>query len=91
MLNWNLEGKKALITGGTKGIGEAIVSAYVDLGAEVITVARNAATLPETWSGKVTLITGDLSDADFRNTLSETIGAKWGKDRKSTRLNSSHT
>jgi len=36
MIKWTLEGKKALVTGGTKGIGEAIVSAYVDLGAEYL-------------------------------------------------------
>ncbi|MCP4440626.1 MAG: glucose 1-dehydrogenase [Aureispira sp.] len=39
---WSLEGKKALITGATKGIGRAIVDEFVLLGAEVFLVARTA-------------------------------------------------
>lgn len=38
---WNLENKKAIITGGTKGIGKAIVIEFLKLGAEVLFTARN--------------------------------------------------
>ncbi|WP_461044710.1 SDR family oxidoreductase [Spirosoma harenae] len=38
---WSLEGQHALVTGGTKGIGEAIVQQFLDLGASVFIVARD--------------------------------------------------
>lgn len=41
MSEWNLEGKTALITGGSKGIGLAIVKEFLSLGARVFFVARN--------------------------------------------------
>ncbi|MGB8703548.1 MAG: SDR family oxidoreductase [Gillisia sp.] len=38
---WNLKNKKALITGGTKGIGRASVIEFAELGAQVLFVSRN--------------------------------------------------
>lgn len=38
---WKLDNKKALITGGTKGIGRASVIEFLELGAEVLFTARN--------------------------------------------------
>ncbi len=38
---WSLSGQYALVTGGTKGIGEAIVRQFLDLGASVFIVARD--------------------------------------------------
>lgn len=37
-----LSGKRALVTGATKGIGSAVVNALLDVGARVVTAARSA-------------------------------------------------
>jgi len=42
---WKLNGRKALVTGGSKGIGLATVRELLHFGAEVLSVARNAADL----------------------------------------------
>jgi len=40
---WDLKGKRALVTGGTRGIGAAVVEQLRALGADVLTVARSGA------------------------------------------------
>ena len=42
-----LQGKRALITGGTQGAGAATVALFRDLGARVLTTARRPADLPD--------------------------------------------
>ena len=37
----DLEGKRALVTGGTKGVGQAVVAVLRDAGATVLTTARS--------------------------------------------------
>lgn len=38
---WTLKDKKVLITGGTKGIGNAIVKEFLNFNAEIIIIARS--------------------------------------------------
>ena len=84
MTNWDLRGKRALITGATKGIGKAIAEEFLDLGAEVIIVARDKLALDELvrlWQteGKpVTGVAGDVSNAADRERIRAVVEERWG-------------
>lgn len=79
-MNWNLENKTAIITGGTKGIGLAIVNEFLALGAHVIVIARNENELNaavELWKMQgyeVKGISADLTKFDAYNRLMQAIG-----------------
>jgi len=55
-----LKGARILVTGGTKGIGAAVVKTLVELGAKVITTAR---AIPDTASEGVHYIASDIRTA----------------------------
>lgn len=82
--HWNLQGKKALITGGTRGIGRAIVDEFLELGAEVVVVAKNKDNLEKVinnWSSKgfrVSGIEADLNQEESYSHIINTITQKWG-------------
>lgn len=82
-MKWSLSGKKVLITGATKGIGYAIAQAFLELGAEVLIVARNEGEVEATvanWQEKGLPASGlalDVSTGDDREMLAEHIEATW--------------
>ncbi|KAE8039127.1 hypothetical protein FH972_011569 [Carpinus fangiana] len=73
---WSLQGMTALVTGGTKGIGYAIVEELAGLGATVHTCSRNEAQLNEClheWKAKGFRVTGSVCDAVSRAQREELI------------------
>ncbi|OFX82318.1 MAG: tropinone reductase [Bacteroidetes bacterium GWF2_33_16] len=85
MINrWNLNNKKALITGGTKGIGEAIAKEFIDLGAEVLVVSRNNEDFEKLKSllknpEKLSYYSADVSKLSDIEKLADFVNTKWGK------------
>lgn len=66
---WSLEGMTALVTGGTKGLGHAIVEELAELGAIVHTCSRNEGELNKCiheWTIKGFKVSGSVCDASSR-------------------------
>lgn len=77
---WLLTGKRAVVTGGSKGIGAAIVAEFIALGAEVLAVARkqeDLQRLQEQFPERLHVLTADVSKANDRQKLAEWVGQEW--------------
>ncbi|CAL9234783.1 unnamed protein product [Arabidopsis halleri] len=78
---WSLGGMTALVTGGSKGLGKAMVEELAMLGARVHTCARDETQLQERlreWQAKgfqVTTSVCDVSSRDQREKLMETVSS----------------
>ena len=68
--------RKALITGGTKGIGFAIANELEQMGMEVLVIARTKA--DNLFGGKnISVLTGDFTQVEFRNNIASYIHDNW--------------
>lgn len=79
---WNLKNKKALITGGTKGIGKSIAKEFIELGADVAIVARNESDFSvlqnELKTYNLVFIQADLSNLNDLQHVIHEVNQKWG-------------
>jgi tropinone reductase I len=76
---WRLDGKRAVVTGGTKGIGRAIVEELLALGADVLFCARSASDVARTATelgskGSVRGVAADVTTREGRSALLDAAG-----------------
>ncbi|WP_420148362.1 SDR family oxidoreductase [Spirosoma sp.] len=80
---WSLNSQRALVTGGTKGIGEAIVRQFLGLGASVFIVARDNDLLQEqltTYRQQGHVVEGlaaDLSQPNVAHQIIKAVNNRW--------------
>ena len=80
-----LDGKLALVTGASRGIGAATAEALARAGAHVILVARSAQALEEVEDrihqagGSATIAPLDLTEADSIGKLGAAVSSRWDK------------
>jgi NAD(P)-dependent dehydrogenase (short-subunit alcohol dehydrogenase family) len=70
-----LQGKRALVTGGTKGIGAAVVAALRAAGASVLTTARSR---PAQLAHADQFVTADVSTAEGCAMVAQAVGERLG-------------
>jgi len=85
MAEWNLKGKKALVTGGSRGIGKAIVKEFLALGADVVFTARDSQQIDTVQDElhaqfpTVAGLTADVTGRQAQQTLFEWVRDRWGR------------
>ncbi|MDA7417546.1 SDR family oxidoreductase [Xenophilus arseniciresistens] len=72
-----LEGRRALVTGGTKGIGQAVVAQLATAGACVLSTARGVPAGHKTPAG-VSFVQADLSTTEGCDTVAQAVESLWG-------------
>ena len=70
-----LEGRRALVTGGTKGVGQAVVAALREAGAAVLTTARSR---PENFSNADHFVVADVSTVEGCAAVADAVRDRLG-------------
>jgi len=79
-MNLDLDGRRVLVTGGSKGIGLACARAFLSEGAHVAIASRSEANLAAARGelGSVITVAADLADADAARAMVERVEADLG-------------
>ncbi|MEG3131603.1 SDR family oxidoreductase [Pantoea cypripedii] len=84
-MDLQLSNKVVVVTGGSKGIGLAVAQRFLDEGAKVILVSRNAQNLAtarqilNVGDDRLHTLSADLRDAAQANEVIEAAAARWGE------------
>lgn len=86
-MNLQLDGKRAIVTGGSRGIGKAVIDNFVQEGMQVATCARGAASLNaslDQWNAEGTRVIGqslDVTDEQaYAAWFNDSVAAMGGLD-----------
>jgi tropinone reductase I len=79
---WRLDGRRAVVTGGTRGIGLAVTQELLSLGASVVAVARRADVVDDTLTaaradGRLYVVAADVATAAGRRTVLAQLPQDW--------------
>ncbi len=80
-----LEGRRVLLTGASRGVGLAVAKTFLEHGAEVLGVARDAqrlsaaqTALEDVAPGRFSHLVIDLAQQGASTSIAETVAARWG-------------
>ena len=79
---WRLDGARAVVTGGTKGIGLAVTRELLDLGAHVLVAARGQARLDPALEAaaqdaRLHVVQADVATAQGRQRVLDGVASTW--------------
>ena len=82
MIDLNLDGKRAVVTGASLGIGEAVVKELADLGAQVMFCARHPDAVEQlaAYSDNVDGLIADMADKTSTEAFLDQVEASGGAD-----------
>jgi len=90
---FNLHNKVAIVTGGTRGIGESVAELFLDAGAKVVITGRDEGTGEETAArlgangAEISYVRQDVAEEpDWKRVIEHTLGAHAGSTSWSTML-----